>query len=460
MAGAEPVPQSVRVAYAVGSVAYGIKDNGFSVFLLLYYNQIIGLDAGMVGLMLFFALVADAIIDPAVGHLTDRTRSRWGRRHPWLYASALPIAGFWLLLWVPPEGSDAMQLGWLFVFATLVRMSLSLNEVPSVALAPEMTPDYHERTTLLGLRSLFGWTGGLIILALAFGLFRLADPAHAGRNDFFAYAVTGAIIMFISVLISALGTHRRFARPMPVGTHHPSLRDMLEVARYRPYQILLLAFFFAFANQGVTFSLSSYLLAYVWKLGPTQQVIYSLILFFGVAGALVLARRAGLSWGKRTTALRLVVVANLVGILPYALFVLGWFPTSGTTAATALYFGLVIISTAASIAVMITALSMMADVTTAYQQESGKAQEGVFFAGYFFTQKCVTGVGILLSGQVLQLIAFPANARPETVSPAIIDALALAYIGLTLVLGLTTAWALSRFPLGQRPETGAVELRK
>jgi GPH family glycoside/pentoside/hexuronide:cation symporter len=296
-----------------------------------------------------------------------------------------------------------------------------------------------------------GWGGGLVILALAFGLFRLADPAHASRSDFFAYALTGAAIMFVTVMTSALGTHRRFARPMPEGAHHPTVADMLEVAKFKPYQILLLAFFFAFANQGVTFSLSGYLLAYVWKLGPTQQVIYSLVLFIGVAGALVLARKAGHIWGKRTTALRLVIIGNLIGVLPYALFALGWFPPSGTTAATALYFVMVVLATGAGIAVMITALSMMADVTTAYQQQSGKAQEGTFFAGYFFTQKCVTGVGILLSGQVLQLINFPANARPDTVLPSVIDSLALAYVGLTLTLGLATAWALSRFPLGDHP---------
>lgn len=453
---AAPVPQSVRFAYATGAIAYGIKDNGFSVFLLLFYNQIIGLDAGLVGLMLFFALVADAIIDPTVGHLTDRTRSRWGRRHPWLYASALPIAGFWILLWSPPEASQTVQYAWLFVFATLVRMSLSLNEVPSVALAPEMTPDYHERTSLLGLRSLLGWTGGLIILALAFGVFRLADPDHASRDYFFAYAVTGAAIMFITVMTSALGTHRHFAKPMPAEAHHPGIKDMLEVARFRPYQILLLAFFFAFANQGVTFALASYLLAYVWKLGSTEQVAYSLVLFFGVAAALVLARKAGHAWGKRKTAIRLVIIGNAIGLLPYVLFLTGGFPQTGTLPATALYFGLVVLSTGAGIAVMITALSMMADVTTAYQLQSGKAQEGTFFAGYFFTQKCVTGVGILLSGQVLRLIDFPDNARPDTVLPSVIDSLALSYVCLTLVLAMATAWALTRFPL-DRPAGTVVE---
>jgi GPH family glycoside/pentoside/hexuronide:cation symporter len=106
---------------------------------------------------------------------------------------------------------------------------------------------------------------------------------------------------------------------------------------------------------------------------------------------------------------------------------------------------------------MITALSMMADVTTAYQEQSGKAQEGTFFAGYFFTQKCVTGVGILLSGQVLRLIDFPANARPDTVPTTVIDSLALLYVILTLCFGLATAWALSRFPIDRKPDAVHVE---
>ncbi|MBA4747127.1 MAG: MFS transporter [Sphingopyxis sp.] len=441
------VPLATRFFYGMGAIAYGIKDNGFSVFLLLYYNQIIGLDAGLVGLMLLLALLLDALIDPAVGHLSDRTRTRWGRRHPWLYASALPIFLGWLALWMPPDVGQELQLLWLLVFATLVRMSLSLNEVPSLALAPEMTQDYHERTSIIALRFFFGWFGGLAMLAAAYGLFQLADPEFATVQSFRDYAVAGALVMLGAVLVSAIGTHRRFARPMHAGMHQPSLRDMLTCLRFKPFQILLLAVFFAFANQGVTFALSNYLLAYVWKFGWQEQLLYALALFFAVALALVIARPMGERYGKRGAAVRLAIATNVIAVIPYALLVVGLFPESGTTASLAAYLPFVALSTTAGVGVMVTAASMMADVTTAHYEITGKQQEGVFFSGHFFMQKCVTGIGIFLSGQILVLVGFPARANPATIDADVVTRLALVYAAVTLVLGLDTAWALSRYPL-------------
>lgn len=441
------VPLPTRVYYAMGAIAYGIKDNGFSVFLLLYYNQIIGLDAGLVGLMLLLALLLDALIDPAVGHWSDRTRTRWGRRHPWLYISALPIFLGWLALWMPPDVGQELQLLWLLVFATLVRMSLSLNEVPSLALAPEMTDDYHERTSIIALRFFFGWFGGLAMLAAAYGLFQLADPDFATAQSFRDYAVAGALVMLGAVLVSAIGTHRRFARPMDASMHQPSLRDMLLCLRFKPFQILLLAIFFAFANQGVTFALSNYLLAYVWKFGWQEQVLYAFSLFFAVALALVIARPMGERFGKRGAAVRLAIATNVLSIIPYLLLAAGLFPESGTTASLAAYLPLIMLATTAGVAVMITAMSMMADVTTAHHEITGKQQEGVFFSGHFFMQKCVTGIGIFLSGQILVLVGFPAQANPATIEADVVTRLALTYAAVTLVLGLATAWALSRYPL-------------
>ncbi len=441
------VPVRTRIFYAAGAIAYGIKDNGFSVFLLLYYNQIIGLDAGLVGLMLLLALLLDAFIDPAVGHFSDRTRSRWGRRHPWLYASAIPIAGFWLALWMPPAGSQMFQLLWLLVFATLVRMSLSLNEIPSIALAPEMTIDYHERTAILGLRYLFGWIGGLAILAAAYGYYELADPNVASADRFYAYAMAGSIIMLVSIMVSAVGTHRRYARPMADTVHQPSLADMAAALRYRPFLLLLLAAFFGFASQGITFALSSFLLGYVWKMDSTEQVIYAASLFAGVLVALVMARRMGLAYGKRRSAIVLALATGAIGSLPYLLLLAGLFPETGTRASLMTYLPIVTLATATGIATMISAASLMADVTTAHAQISGKQQEGVFFAGQFFMQKCVTGVGIFVAGQILVFVGFPAQANPATIDPDVVTSLAAVYVAVVLVLQVATAWAFSRFPV-------------
>ena len=82
--------QSTKLFYGVGSIAFGVKDNGFSVLLLLYYNQVLGLDARLAGLAIMIALIVDAVVDPVIGYASDHLHSRWGRRHPFMYAAARP----------------------------------------------------------------------------------------------------------------------------------------------------------------------------------------------------------------------------------------------------------------------------------------------------------------------------------------------------------------------------------
>src|SRR3546814_5919533 len=106
------------------------------------------------------ALIFGAFGDPVIGALTDRTRSRWGRRLPWLYIAPCPRAFAWMALWSPPEMSDAATIAWLIGFAIIVRALVSMCEVPSVAIVPELTADYDERTAVMRYRFLFGWGGG------------------------------------------------------------------------------------------------------------------------------------------------------------------------------------------------------------------------------------------------------------------------------------------------------------
>ncbi|WP_397576024.1 MFS transporter, partial [Sphingorhabdus sp.] len=112
MAQAVPLPRSLKVMHGLGSVAYGVKDNGFSVFLLIFYNQVLGIDAGLVGTIIMAALIFDAFADPIIGELSDRTQSKWGRRLPWLYGAAIPLGIIWMLLWHPPEMGQTGTIIW------------------------------------------------------------------------------------------------------------------------------------------------------------------------------------------------------------------------------------------------------------------------------------------------------------------------------------------------------------
>ena len=218
------LPLRLKLVHGLGSIAYGVKDASFSTFLLLFYNQVLGLQATLVSAALMLALFIDAFIDPLIGHMSDRTYTRFGRRLPWLYIAAIPLGLAWLLLWAPPAAADGHIFAYLVVTAVLVRALVSACEVPSVALVPELTRDYDERTGLMRFRYLFGWAGGLLMLYLAYAVFRKPDVGHKvgqlNPDGYWAYCLFGGLLIAVTVLLSSAGQHTRVAhwadtRPVP-----------------------------------------------------------------------------------------------------------------------------------------------------------------------------------------------------------------------------------------------------
>ena len=138
---------------------------------MFYFNQVLGLSGTLAGTAIFIALVFDAVSDPVAGSLSDRFRSRWGRRHPFMYASAAPLAVTFYLLFNPPSGlGQAGLFCWLLCFAVLVRASMTLYHVPHLALGAELTDDYSERTTVVAYRSLFSMVGAFATPVVGMGL--------------------------------------------------------------------------------------------------------------------------------------------------------------------------------------------------------------------------------------------------------------------------------------------------
>ena len=452
-----PVPLRVKLTYGVGAVAYGIKENGYSTFLLLFYNQVVGLPAGIVGLVIGVALFFDAMIDPLLGILSDRTRSRWGRRHPWLYASALPIALSWLLLWYPPHGSQAAILGWLLASAVFTRAMIATNEVPSLALAPELSRDYHERTSILRYRYVFGWAGGLAMLILAYGVF-LAPPLGSPTGPlapagYHRYAIVGSIVMLVTVLVSALGTHRfTMALPQTV-VPRQSVADTIAAVRQtlanKAFIVLMAAGVLSYTMTGASFSLSNYLLAYVWQFGPAAFVAYSLALMLGVFGSFVLAPALSRPMGKvRATAL-LTIVAAVITLMPYWLRLLHAFPQVGSALLLPVYLIFTALSVMTGVAATILAGSMMSDVVEAAEEKTGRREEGLFFAGALFMQKASSGLGILLAGQLLTLARFPERALPGRVDVAVLDRLTFDFSLLYFAMAVAATVIFMRFPFGK-----------
>ncbi|WP_375427803.1 MFS transporter [uncultured Sphingomonas sp.] len=457
-----PVPprrdlrQGTVVAYGFGAVAYGVKDAGFGTFLLLFYNQVVGLPAATVGIVIAAALIIDAFVDPAVGFLSDRTRSRWGRRHPWMYASALPIMIGYVLLWRPPAGETA-ALAWLFGCAVLVRTAVSAYEVPSVALTAELTSDYDERTRILAWRYLWGWGGGLTMGLAAWLYFLAPAPGYPNgmlnRDGYAGYAVAGALLMGTAILVSAIGTHREIPYlPRPViekQTLRESFGELGEAFRNRAFLILMLASLCVYVNQGVSYALGTYLQGYVWGFRPSDFVVVTVSYLLAAFAAFVFAPRLGKHGDKSRTAAIVVLIGAAIITFPYWLRMAGLAPASGDPLAVPFVIACAVAGTAFNITGFILGASMMADVVEDSEVRTGRRQEGVFFAGAFFVQKCTSGIGIFIAGSILTAAGLSAKATPGSVPEATLASLSTFYAVGYLMLAVLGAYVFTRFPFGR-----------
>lgn len=446
-----------RFFFGFGSLAFGIKDGGFATFLLLYYNQVIGLPAATVGLAIMAALVIEAFVDPLVGVLSDRTQSKWGRRHPWMYASAIPVAVGWLLLWNPPEWGETALLFYLFGSALLVRVALSLYEIPSVSLGPELSSDYDERTRLFSYRYLFGWLGGLLMLFLAFGVFLVptADNPNGLANaaGYSSMALTGAIIMGVAILLSAWGLHHEIPNLPKADTATASLgqhlREFRETVSNKAFVVLMVAGVFAYTAQGISFALSNYMYQFVWQFSGDVLKLVPVILFVGAILAFFIAPAMSKGGDKAKTAMGLALAHVALTAIPYILRLTGVLPDVGTTGQVGILFVFFVAGTACAIAAFIIGGSMMADVVEESETRTGRRSEGVFFAGSFFVQKLVGGLGIAVAGAVLAMAQFPENAQLGQVPVGTIDRLTVLFMIVHVSCGVAAALCYRLFPFGR-----------
>ena len=159
----------------------------------------------MVGVALGIALIFDAVTDPLAGSLSDNWHSRLGRRHPFMYASAIPLGITFFFLFNPPAGlSETWLFVWVLVLSVLTRTAMTLYHVPHIALGAEMTENYQERTLLVSFRQFFGTFGGIFAVYIGFQYFFAATPEYENGGQFnpdayAPYAIFLAVLMVITI---------------------------------------------------------------------------------------------------------------------------------------------------------------------------------------------------------------------------------------------------------------------
>jgi len=452
----------------VGAVAYGVKENGFAYFLLFYYSQVLGLRASLAGAALMIALLLDAVSDPLVGYVSDHWHSRMGRRHPFMYSAALPLALCYALLWNPPRDLESQALFlYLLGFAVLVRTLITLYEIPNTSLVAELTEDYDERTRLVSYRYFFGWFGGLAMAGLAYTVFLRTSSANPDgvlyADGYRAYGIAAAALILLSVVTSAGGTHRYIPdlKPPPERRHlgvHARLGELRETLSNRSFQALFWGGLFAAMAAGFSAALNLYLVTYFWGLSPEEIRYFILLNFFSAALAAVLAARFTSRFDKRQAAVGLFAFSIFFGSAPVLLRLVGFFPGNDHPVLLPLLLSHNFIEVAVVVMVGIAISSMVADIAEENELRTGRREEGLFFAARSFAAKATTGVGTFLAGLALETIGLEAGARPADVAPSALVRLGIIFGPALMVLYLIALACVSRYQISRTGHAEHIEL--
>ncbi|MEQ9662556.1 MAG: MFS transporter [Parasphingopyxis sp.] len=453
------VPLLSKFAYGVGSIAYGIKDQGFKYFLLLFYAQVVGLDARLVSLAILIALIADAFSDPIVGYWSDNLRSKWGRRHPFMYAAAIPIVVTYYFLWVPPEGLSQTQLFWYVVLLSiLIRTIITFYETPGAALAAELTQDYNERSSLLGWRYYFGWSGGNIMTVVSFSLifpvFATAsiDNGQFNPDAYRVYALIACAIIFCSIMVSALGTHRHIKDlPKAPPKRHLTLgvifREIGETFKTRSFAALFIASLLGYIASGLGAGLAFYFSTFFWGFSPQQIGMITAGVFLSALIGAPIAAIASRTMGKKRGAIIIGLIAFIGSPLPIFLRLIGVMPENGDPILFPLIFAAVTIDVALIICYQILAASMIADLVEEAELRTHRRSEGLFFAAATFMRKWGEGFGIVVAGFVISTVGLATGAQQGQVPDVTLFDLGVTYIPIYLGLYLAMIGCITFYKL-------------
>ena len=459
---------STMVFYGIGAISPTIKNNLFIFFLFYYYNQVLGLEAYIVSVALALSLVVDAVTDPLLGYASDHTRSRWGRRHPYIYFSLIPSPLFYyLLLSLEYSESQAGLFTQLFICATLLRLAWTFFNVPRQALGAELTKDYNQRNTLAAISTFFGWFGGAVMWYITTAIF-LGD-SYDNKQGYRDLAFWGGLLILVTGTIFALGTHREIPNLEPPREKSPVeaqeiLQEIKETLNHRSWLMLFIAGVITSIHAGVTVGLGIYFNSYFWEWKPSDVAIFALT---NLAGSLIissLASRLARNWDKKQLAVGLYIIVISLGQLPYILRLSDlWLGTSILPENGDIYGSLwwilishsFITSTIGTMAGILVG-SMTADIVEDSQATTGRRSEGLFFAGPHLIEKCVTGLGYIIKGAILTAVGFSVAVNAEDKALAI-ERLAATVVILGITLPALSLYIVSKYEITKSSHESKLE---
>ena len=430
----DKLPRLTKFLYGAGDLGFSLTETTLGVLFAIFLTDVVGLQPGLAAVAVFLGRSWDYINDPIIGHISDRTRSRWGRRRPFLLFGFLPFMVAFSMLWWKPPFDSSIALAVYYGLAYLCfDTAATFVYMPYFCLTPELTEDYDERTTLTSYRMAFSIVGSLIAFTVPLAIIGAMRPENSGRV--FQVGVGLGVLSALPLLLTFAGTRER---PEHISLEQPRLRQSLAAAaKNRPFIFASGIFLFTWTAVEIVQGMLLYFLKYYMHLEEQSDLIAGVI-FITALLTLPFWEKAARIWDKRITYIAGMVF--LSGVLITLTFIS---PSLGLP---------LVITLAALAGIGVSAIHVLpwAIIPDAIEWDelvTGQRHEGVFYSLVTLFRKISSSVAIPLSLLVLEWSGYVSNADQQAPSATrAIQALIGPIPSLLLLAGIIFAVV---YPLGR-----------
>ena len=440
---------AVKLAYASPAFTLAVVGIPVYVYIPKFYTDVVGVHIGMLGFLLLAVRIFDAVTDPFLGYISDRTRTPFGRRRPYIAMGSLALAVSLYLLFNPPEASPTFETWWFGICIFSLFFFWTVVVVPYESLGPELTFDYNERTGLFGMRDGAMLAGTLVAASspmIVSQVLGLPQGAEGERIKFFwIAAVYGPMLIFCSWWC-VLSIQER-ARE-----EHPSRQALLQglraVARNKPFLLLLGSYTIAAFGSNLPATLILYYVEYVLgsKLADFFLVLYFVTGIVFLPAWVLLSRRIGKKWAW--IASMAINTGSFVGV-----FFLG--PGDAT-----IYGILVFFSGIGLGATIALPSAMQADVIDYDELLTGERREGQYIGLWSLAKKLGAALGVGLSLSILSYAGYTPNVEQSEAVRMTLRVLYALIPSLFNLLGLGIALFYPIHPKAHQEILAAIQKRR
>ena len=402
-----------KIGYGFGDMASSMFWKLFGAYLMIFYTDVFGLPAAVVGTMFLITRIWDSAFDPIVGVVADRTHSRWGKFRPYLLWLAAPFGIIGVLTFVTPDWSPTGKLVYAYVTYSLMMMIYSAINVPYASLLGVMSPNPKERNTLSTYRMTFAYIGSFIALLLFMPLVNFFSGNSKDLGDQqtgWTMAVVVIAILCIILFFGCFAWTKERVKPIKEA-QNPLKEDLKDLFKNKPWWILLGAGVAALVFNSIRDGATVYYFKYF-----VVEEDYATVSFFGMSFVLsglylalgqaaniigvIAAAPVSNRIGKRNTYMWAMIIATVLSVLFY------WFDKEDLI--WMFVFQALISICAGSIFPLL--WSMYADCADYSELKTGNRATGLIFSSSSMSQKFGWAIGTAITGWLLGFFGFQANA--------------------------------------------------